>query len=392
MRELLIAGIDPGTTVGYAIIDTNGNVLKLRSSKQLELNSLIEEIVMHGSVLAIGTDKGKVPGLIEKAAARTGARVILPKEDLQVSEKDEITHGWKTANSHEKDALAAALFAHKELEPLLQRIRKTLESEGRTDLFMKVTESVVMTGRNIKDTLREIGNEGTKEGEAGATETKEAPKARPQREMLLKRAERENNILRAYSNKLLAKVSQLNKEIRKKQGRANPATPEKIEEMEKNKGRLIGKMQAIINEKERQMQRLRNELELVGRIASSGNAVIKKLKSLGHDEIELKNRSTPIEEGDTLLVENPETFSEKSLGFLKEKGVTILARKKPSQAVEKLLTNAGITVIQAEGIIMESENFAAAGRKNLEEIKKRHAGANALRIIESYKEERKILM
>jgi len=41
---------------------------------------------------------------------------------------------------------------------------------------------------------------------------------------------------------------------------------------------------------------------------------------------------------------------------------------------------------------MESENFAAAGRKNLEEIKKRHAGANALRIIESYKEERKILM
>ena len=38
------------------------------------------------------------------------------------------------------------------------------------------------------------------------------------------------------------------------------------------------------------------------------------------------------------------------------------------------------------------ENFAAAGRKNLEEIKKRHAGANALRIIESYKEERKILM
>ncbi len=392
MRELLIAGIDPGTTVGYAILDTKGNAMKLRSSKQLELNSLIEEIVTHGSVLAIGTDKAKVPCLIEKAAARTGAKVIFPREDLPVSEKEAITKGLEAANSHEKDALAAALFAYKELEPLLQRIRKTLENEGKQNLFMEVTKTVVITGKNIKDTLREIENKETKEEKTATTETKEAPKAHSQHEIMLKRAERENNILKAYNSKLLAKARRLNNEIRRQQKKASPASHDKIREIEKNKNKLIGMMQTIINEKEKRIQRLRKELELVGRIATSGNAVIKKLKNLGHEEVELKNKSTPITEGDILLVENPETFSEKSLEFLQQKSVTLLTRKKPSANVEKLLINAGLNVLPAEGILLESENFAAASRNKLEEIKKMQAGTNALGIIESYKEERKTLI
>ena len=64
----MIVGVDPGTTVGYAVLDTRGNVLGTRSSKQLELNSIVEEVVSFGSVLAIGTDKQKCPQLIEKIA------------------------------------------------------------------------------------------------------------------------------------------------------------------------------------------------------------------------------------------------------------------------------------------------------------------------------------
>lgn len=392
MRELLIVGIDPGTTIGYAVLDTNGNVLKIKSSKQLELNSLIEEIVMHGSVLAVGTDKAKTPGLVEKAAARTGARVMLPREDLLVSEKDEITRGRGTANSHEKDALAAAIFAYRELEPLLQRIRKTLENEGKAGLFMEVTEAVVTTGRNIKDTLREIESEKTKEAAVtAATEKADMPKIRSQQEILLERAERENSILKAYSNKLLARIKHLNREARRQQGQKSAAMPNEreISKMEKDKSQLIGRMQAIINEKEGQILLLQKELESVGKLASSGNVVIKKLKNLGQGEIEMKNKTTPIAEGDTLLVENTEIFSEKSLELLQQRGVTILSRKKPSTNVERLLLNAGVTVIPAEGIIMESQNFAAASSKKLEELKKRHAGSNALGIIESYKEERR---
>ncbi len=159
----MIVGVDPGTTVGYAVLDTRGNVLGTRSSKQLELNSMIEEVVSFGSVLAIGTDKKKCPGLVEKAAAKTGARIIAPKEDLFVAEKEMLTRNYttgktakvgKASNEHEKDALAAAIYAYKELEPLLQRIRKVLADDGKGHMFGKVAEIVVTEGINIKAALR----------------------------------------------------------------------------------------------------------------------------------------------------------------------------------------------------------------------------------------------
>lgn len=157
MRELLIVGVDPGTTVGYAVLDTRGNVLGTRSSKQLELNSIVEEVVGFGSVLAIGTDKRKCPGLVEKAASKTGARIIAPKEDMVVAEKELMTRNYKNAkagNEHEKDALAAAIYAYKELEPLLGRIRKVLEGSGKQHMFSEVAEIVVTEGINIKAALQ----------------------------------------------------------------------------------------------------------------------------------------------------------------------------------------------------------------------------------------------
>ena len=42
-KPLLIVGIDPGITAGYAVLDINGKIIKVRSSKQLDLNSLISE-------------------------------------------------------------------------------------------------------------------------------------------------------------------------------------------------------------------------------------------------------------------------------------------------------------------------------------------------------------
>ena len=45
MKPLLIVGIDPGVTVGYALLDINGNVIKLYSSKELDLDKLISKII-----------------------------------------------------------------------------------------------------------------------------------------------------------------------------------------------------------------------------------------------------------------------------------------------------------------------------------------------------------
>ena len=41
-KRILIMGIDPATTKAYAVLDIDGNPIKLSSSKELSLNQLVE--------------------------------------------------------------------------------------------------------------------------------------------------------------------------------------------------------------------------------------------------------------------------------------------------------------------------------------------------------------
>ncbi|MBI2143075.1 DUF460 domain-containing protein [Candidatus Woesearchaeota archaeon] len=400
MRELLIVGVDPGTTAGYAVLDTAGKVLRTRSSKQLELNTIVEEVVSFGSVLAIGTDKQKCPQLIEKIAAMTGARVITPSYDLPVAEKDGMAQGF-TGSQHEKDALAAAMYAHKELEPLMQRIGKVLQQEGKPEFFREVTKTVVMTGKNIRDALRmaqeeeKPAEEKTEAVAATAEKAYAAQKSETTEAKQLKRAEKENEILRNYASKLLGRIKAMRKEQRRlaKSARqhSKAAAEKRHAERERNGSGAEARLRSIIGEKDRQAAGLRSELRQMEKILASGDATVKKLKTLGLEELQQKSRMLGIGENDIVLVENPDSFSEKALEHMRERSITILTRKRISPAVARVLHDAELTTMPAEGIIiMEAENFAAADRQRLAEMRKMSAGTKLFGIIEGYKEERKM--
>ena len=86
-KNLLIIGVDPGTTLAYAILDINGNLIKLRSSKNLSLSKLIFDTIKYGKIVIVGCDVAKVPGFVQDYAIKVGAKLIYPKEDLSVVEK-----------------------------------------------------------------------------------------------------------------------------------------------------------------------------------------------------------------------------------------------------------------------------------------------------------------
>ena len=143
MKRLIIAGIDPGTTLGYAVLDINKNLIKVTSSKQLDLNRLIYNITSYGKVIAVGTDKKKVPSFVEKFAAKTGAKIVSPREDLKVIDKKDFTENYNLKNNHERDALASALFAWKELRILLKKIDNYLKNHKKERHSDKVKELVL---------------------------------------------------------------------------------------------------------------------------------------------------------------------------------------------------------------------------------------------------------
>src|SRR3989338_8964140 len=105
MGELLIIGIDPGTTLGYAILNADKKILEINSSKELSISSLIKKCNELGKPLVVGTDKKKNPHFVSKFAAQFNAKIVSPKEDLSVNEKNKLTQDYKL-NNHERDALA----------------------------------------------------------------------------------------------------------------------------------------------------------------------------------------------------------------------------------------------------------------------------------------------
>src|SRR3989344_1995899 len=160
MREnnLIVVGIDPGTTTGYAILDLQGNIISLRSSKNLGLNSLLEEILKEGKAIAVGTDKAKSPNLVELFSTKIGARVFHPKEDLRVEEKRELIKDFEAKVGHEADALAAALFAFNRIKGILDRIDSYARENNKTAIKAKIADLVITKEVSIRESVDIIEN------------------------------------------------------------------------------------------------------------------------------------------------------------------------------------------------------------------------------------------
>src|SRR3989338_511882 len=149
-KKLLIVGIDPGVTAAYAALDIEGKLLKLYSSKQLELNNIISETIELGKVVLVGTDKAKAPNLAEAFTTKVGARAINPNEDLKVKEKRRMTSDYNFGDEHQGDALASALFAHKQMKPLLDKIDHFAEQNKKQDIKDRIKELVITKKISIK--------------------------------------------------------------------------------------------------------------------------------------------------------------------------------------------------------------------------------------------------
>ena len=161
-QDLIIVGIDPGITTAYAILDVDGHIRKLKSSKELALNNLLAEITNEGKVLVIGADVKRIPGLIEKFSAKVGAKVILPEEDMKVGFKERLTKDFRCKDAHQRDALIGALHAYSEIRPLIEKVNVFLKREGKEHLSYEVM-ILALRGTPLRTAIALLEEEKNKE-------------------------------------------------------------------------------------------------------------------------------------------------------------------------------------------------------------------------------------
>lgn len=121
MAEPLIVGIDPGNTSAVAAVNLDGELKLLESQREFPRSEIIQSIIESGKPVIVASDTGKMPSNVEKVASSLGAEKFVPKEDLERQRKQELGRG---ENSHEKDAVASAMHAYKNLQREIRKIKK----------------------------------------------------------------------------------------------------------------------------------------------------------------------------------------------------------------------------------------------------------------------------
>jgi len=142
VEKILIAGIDPGTVSGYAIIDIDGNLVSLGSERELTTGDLILKIIKHGKIYAIGSDVYPCPNLTNKIATRIGVRVISPDHDLKYLEKIKIVDTY--------------LKKQKKIIKINNKIDDHLKEHNKIYLKEQVKRRVLVDNVPIVEALREL--------------------------------------------------------------------------------------------------------------------------------------------------------------------------------------------------------------------------------------------
>jgi predicted RNase H-like nuclease (RuvC/YqgF family) len=160
LDKLIIVGIDPGITKGYAVLDINGNILEVKSSKKFTRDIISKEIFKFGKPILIGTDVNKIPSFVGKIASVFGARIFKPKINLQSHHKLKLVKKFlkdkdiEIKSKHENDALISAILAYKSIKQLLNKIENkypNLNVEEIKNLVLK--ENI-----NIKEAINLVND------------------------------------------------------------------------------------------------------------------------------------------------------------------------------------------------------------------------------------------
>lgn len=179
-RDHVLVGIDPGTTTGVAIVGLGGTVLDVTSTRTGDTADVTEWIIDRGQPIVVGADVTPIPETVEKIRRSFDAAPWTPDRDLPIDRKQHRTRENSYDNDHERDAMAAALFAFDEYEDQFERIAQKIPAQLDRGT---VTARVVAGEESVEAVVSDL----TDEDESTDTDDTDEPTERSPEEKEIKR-------------------------------------------------------------------------------------------------------------------------------------------------------------------------------------------------------------
>ncbi|WP_148413762.1 DUF460 domain-containing protein [Haloferax sp. KTX1] len=260
-RDRVIVGIDPGTTTAVAVVGLDGRVLDVHSTRTADTAAVIEWLIERGRPSLVAADVQPMPETVEKFRRSFDAAGWAPASDIPVDEKLHRTREVDYDNDHERDALAAALFAFDDHEDQFERIsRKVPADVDREEVIARVLGSE----ESVEAVLREMDDDG---GESGGDDADEEAHEEPE----LTPEEREIRELRSRVERLESHVEDLKSTIEEKD--------ETIEEYKEE-----------LSDARREERREARERREVTRLERENGRLERTVESLESDKAELADK------------------------------------------------------------------------------------------------------
>ncbi|MHA1654827.1 MAG: DUF460 domain-containing protein [Candidatus Thorarchaeota archaeon] len=409
-----IMGIDPGTTAGVCLLTFEGRVHLLMSKKGLTRADIIREVYEHGVPVLIATDTTPVPHFVKKLASTLNAELFIPNRPIPVSDKQELAREFSSdvriGNSHERDALTAAVYAYRSILPKLQQIDHKIREE-QISVDRNQVKALVLKGMPMAEAIAELTHVDSETVEiATREETEEEPITKERLDALrekLSHLEAENELLSekiedlkrlieylrfreselSYSLEIVSRENywrvKRDREVVKKQSELRKAHRE-IRALHKRVKELSSRLELLRGVKRREMR---------------GDMIaIKTIPHFTRESIEEYLKKVGLREGDIVLFEDASGGGPQTAGMLIERGIRAVIVDTPlSHLAEEELVRATIPVIEAQKVeLRRVDEFAFIDRKKFERLfqgfmreareKARQQGEEALiELVEQYR-------
>lgn len=292
-RGPVIVGIDPGTTTAVAVLDLEGDPLDQISTRTADTAEIVEWLIERGRPVLIAADVTPMPQTVEQFRRSFEAAGWTPERDLPIDEKKHRTRNHGYDDDHERDALAAALFAFDAYQDQIERVIK--QAPPQIDTGELVTR-VIANEEPIEAAIEKL----EPEQETDDNETEHVVRELSPQEQRIQDLERQVERLESHISELKATIDKQSEELADYEDALADARREERRDVRERRS---------VTRLEREIDRLERDLDAEQERSSTLEEKLERLKELwklDHSDFDTVSQKA---DGELVVVKPIEQFT-----------------------------------------------------------------------------------
>ncbi|OPY29302.1 MAG: hypothetical protein A4E28_00985 [Methanocella sp. PtaU1.Bin125] len=408
-REHIIVGVDPGTTIGVAVLNLDGELKGLVSSRVMSVPDIVSYIREMGKPVVVATDVVPPPATVEKIKRSFKATLFVPNERIAVDEKVRLAKPYGYGNDHERDALAAAVKAYNAYKNKFAQIDRKAPAHMTDDV-----KAMAVGGKAIDAAIEMLKPrpEKPRPQERAAAHAEDAgagARVAELREQLRRRDEQIRN-LQSYVSDLRRDMRRMERRMEWQGRTISDLQQHGIDDLRRTKevairDREIARLKKEVYDERRRNADLRSNIDRLKQIRvlefRGDRSPVKIVENLGKDAIAACDKKLGLKPNDIVFVREA-GGGPQAASMLIERGIRVVIRGTyMSHLAEEKFMEARVPVVSKEDVglkivddfaVIDSHKLDAAVARWKESMAVRDKQKNAewfQGIIDDYKSERR---